>query len=172
MKKWKKIVFGVLILFTASLLFLSWYSYRYSMETARSFEINDHALHHRILIATQGSDFKDEVVRGVTDELRTQQVYVKVIDISGLTDVQEAEWSAIVILHTWEYQKPPADIRKFIERIGKSDKIVLLITSGSGTGKLDGIDAVTSASKKSERNDNIREILKRVNAILNKDTVS
>jgi hypothetical protein len=50
------------------------------------------------LIATQGSAFKDSIVGAVVAHLKSLAVYVKVVDVSALPQVREADWDAIVVI--------------------------------------------------------------------------
>jgi len=71
------------------------------MDVAESFEVNTPKSEIRVLIATQGSEFKDAVVAGVVDHLKRKGAYIKVIDVSALPQVNENKWNAVVVLHTW-----------------------------------------------------------------------
>lgn len=150
----------------AALAFATWYRFQYSMEAARSFEVNDPASQQRVLIATQGSAFKDAVMSGVVAHLKARPAYVKVIDVSELPEVKEDDWSAIVLLHTWEMSKPQADAKAFVERARDTGKIVVLSTSGAGDQKMQGVDAISSASVMADAADRVTKITARVDAIL------
>jgi hypothetical protein len=136
------------------------------MEVASAFEVNDPAYPLHILIATQGSDFKDSVVSGVISDLRSKPLYIKVIDVSELSSIKEQEWTSMIILHTWEYSKPQQDAKDFIERIKDKKKLVVLTTSGEGSFKINDIDGITSASRPADITNNSKEITRRVNALL------
>jgi hypothetical protein len=143
---WKKIGIGVAALLVAVLAFLTWYKFHYSMDVAQSYEINAPALEQRVLIATQGSAFKDAVVSALIAHLKERNVYVKVIDVSALPGVDEGKWSAIVVIHTWENWKPQADAKTFLERAKDLKKVIVVTTSGRGDFKMEGVNAITSAS--------------------------
>ena len=66
------IVFVLMSLRTAR-----WYLLDHSMHPARAFEVNSPAASQKVLIATQGSAFKDSIVAGVVAHLRERQVYIK-----------------------------------------------------------------------------------------------
>jgi hypothetical protein len=119
-----------------------------SMDPAKPFEVNRPEAKEHVLIATQGSAFKDAVVHGVVSQLERRSAYVKVIDIASLKDVREGDWNAIVVLHTWEMDKPPAAAKTFIDRVQARDRLVVLTTSGDGDKHIEGVDAITSASRK------------------------
>jgi hypothetical protein len=165
-RSWKKILLAVATLIGASIAFAGWYQIHFSMSAARPFEVNDPQSSPRVLIATQGSEFKDAVVAGVVEHLEARAAYVKVIDVSALPGVDVSEWNAIVLLHTWEMRKPPEDVKAFVDRTRNSGKLVVLTTSGSGDFKLDGVDAISSASIIADVPARTADIAARLDAIL------
>ena len=164
---WKKIIIGIAVLLLAFLLFATWYKFHYSMDVAESFEVNAPDLEHRVLIATQGSKFKDAVVTGLVDHLRQRQIHIKVIDVSGLPQVNEDEWNAVVLIHTWEYGKPQVDAKAYIERARDLNKLVVLTTSGRGDFKMEEVHTITSASAMSDVPGIIARINTRLDSIFN-----
>jgi hypothetical protein len=134
MPRWKQILVGVAVAVAAFLAFTVGYLVHHSMRPAREIEVNSrNTAHAKVLIATQGSDFKDSVVAGVVAHLKHRPVYVKVVDVSALAHVQETDWDAIVVIHTWEMGKPQADAQKFISRAQDPRKVFVLSTSGKGS---------------------------------------
>jgi hypothetical protein len=128
-------------------LFLLWYQYRYSMEVVAPYEVNSPDMPGKVLIATQGSDFKDIITNAVVSQLRSDSIYISVIDVTSLAAVDPRNFDGILIMHTWENWKPPAEVRSFIERTrNDSAKIVVLSTSGEGSYKMEGVDALTGES--------------------------
>jgi hypothetical protein len=63
-------------------------------------------------------------------------------------------------------RKPPAAVRAFVERARNSGKLVLLTTSGAGNFKMDGVDAISSASIVADAPSRAEEIRVRLDAIL------
>ncbi len=168
MASWQKILVGVGIVVLAIVAGIVWYMARYSMRPAAELEIDSPTAKERVLIATQGSSFKGSVVAGVLAHLRQRQAYVKVIDVSALSLVREADWSAIVVLHTWEMEKPQPDARKFIANARDLGKVIVLTTSGPGTARMPGVDAISSASEMIDVRNRVAEIDSRLDAILAK----
>lgn len=142
-------------------LFGAWYKSTYSMKEATPREINDPALATKVLIATQGSKFKDDVVSGVVEKLVDRPIYIKVMDVSQLANVKTSDWTAIVVIHTWEMGKPPKSVSDFITTTNNGD-VIILTTSGDGHYHMDGVDGITSASKASDVDLCVREILNRI----------
>jgi hypothetical protein len=167
----KKIVMLIvvcLLLFMA--LFSFQYRYQHSMSVAHSLTAGDASLSRRVLIATQGSAFKDTLVAGIVAELKPQAVYVRVIDISALPTVRENEWTAIVMLHTWEFGKPPSNAQAFVDGMRDKRKLIVVTTSGSGREKIGGVDAISSASVVRDVPALLAEITPRLDALLKNGT--
>lgn len=101
-----------LVVSISAFVFLTWYKFHYSMEVAESFEITAQNPAHQLLIPAQRSDFKNAVVEGVIEVLKARPISITVIDVSGLSSVNVDEWSAVVMLYTWESWKPQADARR------------------------------------------------------------
>jgi hypothetical protein len=170
MPRWKKFSVGIVVVVAAILVFVAWYWARYSMAPAREFEVNRRdAPQAKVLIATQGSSFKDSIVAGVVGHLQPRPVYVKVIDVGGLTEVRETDWAAIVVIHTWQMRKPPPEVQKFISRVRDAGKVIVLTTSGRGTFRMEGIDAISSASEMIDVPRRVAEIDARVDALLDRN---
>ncbi len=154
----------ILILVAVALLLFTGFAYRYlsvhAMKRSPAYERGLPSLPRHVLIATQGSGFKDRMVAGLVTHLERHPAYVKVIDIADLTTIQEGDWHAIVILNTWEYGKPPGVVRDFVARLATPDKVVSITTSGSGRERLAGVDVISSASVI----DDVPLLLKRVGA--------
>lgn len=167
MKLFKKILIVFVILGALSIIFLTWYTVQHSMEEALPREINDKGLSQRVLIATQGSKFKNTIVEETIGQLKSLPIYIKVVDVGQLTNVNESEWSVIVILHTWEYAQPQKEAKAFVDRASQKNKIIVLSTSGSGTEKINGVDGITSASMMEKVAIKTDQIVNRVKSILN-----
>jgi len=153
----------------ALLLFasLGWYRSRYAMVAATAFEAGEPTLRLRVLIATQGSEFKYALVERLVDYLKQRSVHIKVIDVSGLPRIQENEWSAIVVIHTWENWRPQPDAKAFLDRARDMKKIVFVTTSGSGREKMPGgIDVVSAASELRDVPTTLAQVTTRLDALL------
>lgn len=151
--------------------FLTWYKFHYSMELAESFEITPPEPIHRVLIATQGSAFKDAIVAGILDHLKHRNAYVKVIDVSALPQINENKWNAIIVLHTWENLKPQADSKAYLEHVKELNKVIVLATSGRGNYKIKGVNAISSASVMSDVSTRTLDIIHRLDAILDTNEI-
>lgn len=116
------------------------------MEIAETYTINSEMEQNSLLIATQSSDYKNAIVDTIVKYYRTQPIYIKVTDVSNLPKVDEFSWDAILILHTWEMNKPQSDTETFFNKVKDKNKVVVLATSGGGDLMMDGVDGITGAS--------------------------
>lgn len=168
MRRSGKVLISVGAVAVLILGFAAWYRIHFSMAPAQAFEAPGAASGPRVLIATQGSSFKDSVVAGVVEHLKTRQAYVRVIDISGLARENAAEWNAIVVLHTWEMGKPPAAAKAFIEGLADRRSLVVLATSGAGNFKMEGVDTISTASRMEDVPARVTAIDAKIDAILDR----
>ncbi|MDC6389060.1 hypothetical protein PP182_10240 [Maribacter sp. PR1] len=147
MKGFKKFLYVFLGVLSVFFLFLLWYQNRYSMDLVEPYEVKTPGLEKKLLIAAQGSDFKDKVVKGIVDRYSMDSIYIQVIDIKDLQRINPKDYDALLIVHTWENWKPPVTVKIFIERTDNyQDRIVVLTTSGEGSYKMKGVDAITGES--------------------------
>ena len=144
---------------------LLWYRIHYSMERIDTREAGASQAAVRILIASQGSAFKQAVVEGLVDRLKARSVHIKIVDVSTLPSIDEREWHAIVILHTWENWRPQPDAAAFVARVADKGKLVVLSTSGSGREQL-GVDAISAASSMQDVAQKVAELQTRLDKIL------
>lgn len=147
-------------------LALSWYRYHYSMAEVEGFEVNPPELEQRVLIATQGSRFKESVVEALVAQLGERPIHIKVIDISLLGGVEEQEWTALVLLHTWETWAPPLAVKRFVRALDAPEKVVVVSTSGSGEAQMEGVDAITSSSTMAEVPAAVSAVMARLEPLL------
>lgn len=161
-----RVLVWIAVVAVALAAFAYWYRATYSMGVARAFTVEGPVAGPRVLIATQGSRFKDAVVARVVEGLKARKVSLSVIDVSSLSSVNDDEWNAIVLIHTWEMGKPPPAVRAFVDRAQAGGRIVALTTSGDGDYRLAGVDAIASASRDEDVSARADAIVQRVSAIL------
>jgi hypothetical protein len=124
-------------------------------------------LQKQLLLATQGSEFKNIVTDGVVDYFKQDSVYVKVIDVSSLTTVDPKDFNALVVIHTWENWKPPAEVKTFMDRTKNyRDKIVVVTTSGKGSFKMEEVDAIAGESVLDDAPEIVKKMIFKLTAIL------
>lgn len=162
---------GIVAIILISIAFFILYEPRYPTDVIKSFEINSPKLEQKVLIASQLSNYKNSVVVEVIKHLRQRSVFIKVIDVTALADISENDWDAIVVIHTWENWAPPTTVSNWFEHGRNLDKIVVLTTSGNAQYKIQGINAITSASQMTTISSDVEEIMVRINIILSKNMV-
>lgn len=163
----KRLIFllGIVLLLIA---FAYWYKATYSMEMAENRGVNSATLSSKVLIATQGSDFKNAIVTNIINFYKRDSVHIKTIDVTQLPQYEPNVYNAIVILHTWEYGKPPQAVKQFVnENIRDKEKMIVFATSGAGDNKIEGIDAMAGESNIENAGDISDEIIERIEALLN-----
>jgi len=88
MTRLKRVYHFVGLILFSFLLLMFWYKINYSMEVADSFEVKTPNQERELLIATQGSDFKEAIVNGVISAFKGKPVYIKVIDVRKLSSIK------------------------------------------------------------------------------------
>lgn len=142
------------------------YRLRYSMDPALAFEVGERGERPAVLVTTQGSAYKDAVVRSFVERLAPRVAYIRVVDVSALPSIGERDWDALVVLHTWESRQPQPDARAFVGRVTDRSKLVVLTTSGSGDERMPSVDAITSASEVARAHADAAELFRRTELVL------
>lgn len=144
MKRSRKLLLSVLL----GIGIMTWYKYTYFMDRAKTYEVNSQNLDSRLLIARQGSEFKNAVTDGIVDYYQPDSIFIKVIDVFSLNVKDPTDYDAIAVIHTRENWKPPAAVQTFMEKTtAHKNKIVVLTTSGEGSYAIENVDAITGGSK-------------------------
>ena len=105
---------------------------------------------NRILIASQKSEFKEDIVSKVVKGFEEGQVFIEVIDLANLSNKSAEDYKAIVILNDYKFFRINKQTKKFLKNVNDYNrkKIVLLTTAGSPKLmiKSSEINAISSAS--------------------------
>ncbi|MBC8375086.1 MAG: hypothetical protein H8E26_03505 [FCB group bacterium] len=153
MKKLFKILGGflagisILIVMTCS-----WYVIKFYPRHADDLEFGNPNFSQKILIATQGSTYKNEVVQRLAEKLRAREVYIKVTDVSNLDSVDPDSWAEIIILNTSIADRMNTRVSHFLDMVGPIENILVITTSGGGDfvpPNLE-VDGITTASRLNE----------------------
>lgn len=160
------IVIGVLVVLMVALFAIFWLIYKQGV--IEPYALGDPNADTKVLIASQGSDFKNALVDSLTSHLAEELVYMKVIDVTGLGQINEDDWDALVLIHTTEKSKPPADVNAYLDRVHDLSKVIVVTTSGSGEWKSEDydVDVMTSASKTKELSGMVKHIVARLQQIM------
>ena len=129
-----------------------WYVIEFYPRSVESFEINSPDQPTRILVATQGSEFKNGLVAAVCDRLRELPVYVKVIDLGGLDEIETDGWHKVLVINTAMMDTMSGPARRLVARDEGLDNVLLFVTSGGGDFKPTDllVDALSGASRKED----------------------
>ena len=147
MKLSRKLAIGTLLLIGIMLIFFVWQKQILSIDAISTSEVNFPDLELKLLIANEGSPFKDSVTAGVLEHYKSRAVIVEVRDVAALENSDAADFDAILIMHRWEAGAPSETVQSFmVKNSGLADRIVVLTTSWNGLEKMENVDAVTGAS--------------------------
>ncbi len=140
----------------------------YSQEVIEPFEVNSSALETKVLIGSQGSDFKNALLEKLTERIRKKDIYIRAIDVTTLSGINEESWDAIILINAIQWYKLQKDVRVFLNSAQTTDRIIMLATSGDGDVKpKEGkIDTITSASKMNRLDEKLERILSKLESIL------
>lgn len=165
-KRTKRIIFVLVGFLVLTLGFLWAYDATYSMDVIEGTTINDPSAKNHVLIASQGSDYKNQVVDEVCGALKNNDTYIKVIDVTTIQEENATDYDAVIILHTWEIWEPQADAAQFIAQQTDLSHFVVHATSGSGDEIIEGVDGISGASVLHDAEAVARQIVERTKAIL------
>lgn len=160
----KKILMVPVIIFVILLVVYKIYWFVNRHESIPTTIINDPDLRKKVLIASQGSEFKNALVDKLIGDLKDRSIYIKVVDVADLPEVSGEGWSNIVVIHTTEWYKAPKGVRKYLKQAEDLGNTVLVTTSGEGSWKPSGydVDVITSASEMSDIDKVIREVMGKI----------
>jgi len=106
----------------------------------------------RVLVATEASSFKDAVVVQLAETLRKDGHAVDIIGLELLGAQTIGDFQAIVLVNSCRAWRPSSAVRDFLKKLSDADKkkLVVLTTANSGECdlKVDGVDAISAASKR------------------------
>ncbi len=120
----------------------------------------------RILVVSQRTEFQEEVSRLLTEHYKTKSIGTQVISFNSLKNVKQEEWGAIVVLQGWEGATAPSALANLIKAAKPQEKVIVMVSSETGSEKLTGVDGITAASMKSEAPAVIKKIIGRIDKIL------
>lgn len=144
------IIIGVLVVLIIALFGIFLLINRQGVVEA--YDIGESESSRKLLIASQGSNFKNALVESVTTHMAKESIYVSVIDVTDLENIKEDDWDAVLLIHTIEQWKLQPDVKAYLGRAQSLDKVIVVTTSGSGEWKSEeyDVDVMTSASRSEE----------------------
>ena len=125
----------------------------------------------KVLIASQGSEFKNNLLENILQKLDNDTIYLSVIDCTSLQKENASEWNAIIIIHTTKAHKIPRYVSRFLGSLPDFSNIVLISTSGGGDEVITEfeIDAISTASRMSETSNIADRAFAKVERILQRE---
>jgi len=95
-------IIGIIVACIAGLMLVGFaiYVFRFYPREAESFEINTANPTKNILIAPQSTDFKDLLTNTLCDSLGKSSMYIRVIDVKDLVNVNDEDWDKILIINS------------------------------------------------------------------------
>ena len=113
------------------------------------FKVGSPNAKNKILIASQGSEFKDNLLETLVKELKSDDKYLYVVDCTKLGDEIFSDWDVIIIIHSAQIHKMPRESELFLKRSVDLSSVILVSTSGAGDDKIEGfeVDAISTASR-------------------------
>ena len=104
---------------------------------------------NKVLIASQGSEFKNRLLEELIQQLKNENIYLSIIDCTSLKEEDISGWNAVVIIHTTKAHKIPQYVKTYLNRFPSLSKVVLVSTSGGGDEVVTeyDIDAISTASR-------------------------
>ena len=101
------------------------------------------------------------------DYYKSDSVFIEVIDVSALNEIDSKEYNAILVIHTWEYGEAPNPVQSFLDtHAGQKDKMVVMTTSGEGSEKMEDVDALVGESIIENAPHVVEEIIAQLNPLV------
>lgn len=172
MKRWIKIV--LIILSTPIIIFLLLLGIYIVMNwqgVIEPYQVGDPNASMKILIASQGSEFKEDLSKEIIQNLENDSTYISVIDCTTLKEENAADWEAIVIIHTTKAHKIPRYVSTFLEGFSDYSNLILISTSGGGDEVITEfeLDAISTASSRTLTDTIAGLAISKINNILHQD---
>ena len=120
----------------------------------------------RILIVSQRTEFQEDVSKLVTDHYKGKSISTQLTGFNNLKTVKEEEWGAIVVLQSWDGSAAPSALTNLIKAARPQEKVIVVVSSETGSEKLSGVDGITAASMKSATPDAAKKIIARIDKVL------
>ncbi|KAB3528845.1 hypothetical protein [Alkaliphilus serpentinus] len=121
-----------------------------------NYSINDDVHDSRVLIATQKKSFKEKVLKNVESYYKENAVYISVVDITQLAEINHEEWDAIIIFSSIESNGLHKEVEAFITSLKDYSRIYMVNTADRAQwdNQLIDIDSITAPSKRA----NVEEV--------------
>jgi len=130
--------------------------------------INNLNAPHKIVIASNGSDFRDSI-RDKVIKKYSDNCYIEVINLGKLQEVEYERYDAILVMDAiiaWGGFNP--EMKNYIDSLSDKKKVVLFLSAGDEELKYSykGVDAISSASVVAEEDKVVKEITGKIDLLL------
>ena len=160
----KILVWSGSIVIVLSVVFFVWLNSLTEMEPVEAYQINPKATGKKVLIATQGSEYKDGLTQALINELKSKDAYIKVIDVTGLDQTTRKEWDTIIFMHAWEIGEPHESVANFIGDSFDQNTMFMITKADDDESYMEGIDGITGESSVANIENHTNEIIAWFNA--------
>jgi hypothetical protein len=110
-------------------------------------EAGDASSTKKVMIASDKTDFKKEVVTKVSEALIKDGYFVKVTGLDELNSADTAQFGAVVILNPCWAGAMDGKVSDYMKNHVDDKKVIIFTTAGNGTWKPDlKVDVITGAS--------------------------
>lgn len=152
------------------LLFAAWMVLFFSScsRNIKETTINNLNAPHKIVIASNGSDFRDSIRNKVIKKY-SDNCYIEVINLDKLQTVEYDRYDAILVMDAiiaWGGFNP--EMKNYIDSLSENKKVVLFLSAGDEELKYSykGVDAISSASVVEEEDKIVQEITGKIDKLL------
>ncbi|MBC1482257.1 hypothetical protein HCJ52_03370 [Listeria sp. FSL L7-1485] len=155
------IIVGIAVVIFAGVML----SYRFlkSMDVTPNTEINESATGDHVLLATQGSDFKDSVIDQIEQDMANKNVHISIMDTTKLDKVNADDYDKVVLFTTVQSDDIPENVTTFMnDNKDKSIHIAVTADSGRWDKQPKDIDAISEASKSENKQDFVDDLTKAI----------
>ncbi|MDR2491729.1 MAG: hypothetical protein LBD20_10050, partial [Spirochaetaceae bacterium] len=112
----------------------------------KPYHVNTPEASARILIAAQGRSHKITTLDIISEYYTGKDVYISVIDVAGLSEVDIAAWDYVVLFSAIRMYKLNPDVEAYLQRTADDTRVFLFNTSGGTQMGYGAVDVITSAS--------------------------
>lgn len=174
MKRWIKIVLWILgtpIIIVGGLLLA--YIITNKQGVIEPFQVGNPQAQYKILVASQGSEFKEKLVERIASEFESDSVYISVVDCTDLDQSHTNGWDAYILIHVMQIHKMPKEAREFLNLLDDLSKVFLVSTSGAGDEHFTEleVDGISSPSRMIAIDPIMKWIQPRIKEILSKTSI-
>lgn len=155
------IIVGIAVVIFAGVML----SYRFlkSMDVTPNKEINESATGDHVLLATQGSDFKDSVIDQIEQDMANKNVHISIMDTTKLDKVSADDYDKLVLFTTVQSDDIPENVTTFMnDNKDRSIHIAVTADSGRWDKQPKDIDAISEASKSENKQDFVDDLTKAI----------